>query len=968
MPIKSKYTLLVLILIFKVVAVFAQSGIIQNVGVPYVQNYTKYAYKSGNQNWSLVRGENGVMYYGNSDGLLSFDGNKWQLYKMPHNIIVRAVTTDKSGKVYTGGYGEFGYWDYDTNGKFVYSSFIDLIPKAERPTDEIWKIYTDGNRVLFQSFSRIYIYENNRFTVVRGNNSFLFLHKVGNRFFVEVLSEGLYELKGNALSFVEHSDKLGTSGVLSILPYKKNSYLIGTAKSGLFIYDGVDVKPWLNEGDNFLKTYQLNNGSFVLNKYYAFGTILNGIIILDEEGRIVQQINKSSGLQNNTVLSLYLDKEYNLWAGLDNGIDRIEINSPLYFYFDKVGRFGTVYSSIIYQDKIYLGTNQGLFYSEWADNNKSFYQSFDFKLIPNSQGQVWDLTLIDGQLICGHNNGTFRIEGTKIIPISNVNGGWTIKKFTQNSDKLIQGTYTGLVLYAKDESGKWKFSHKLENYGEPSTYVEMDNSGSIWASHPNKGLYRLIVDKDFKQVTQSKNFGKEQGLPSDFNINIFKVNNRIIFSTAKGFFIYDDISDKFMPYNQLNEKLGTFASSNKVIKAADQKYWFINHGKVALVNMAQPGRLEINTSPFSVLNGRMVQHYENISRISNTLYLISIDDGFVIYNQEAANQFKATPLPPVLVTQIENITDKSTVISELGHKGRPIRLPFTENNIRISYALPYYSQATVKFQYFLEGYSNNWSEWNFEIQKEFTNLAQGDYTFQVRAKVNENQLSETTSFQFSVLPPWYATYWAKIIYALILLAIIFLVRYLFNRKLRRDKIMLEQKLEQEKEEYKRQQQIETEQKLVKLKNEQLEVDLAGKSRELANSALNIVYKNELLQTIKDEVLHLNDLSDKSLPQDQFKKIQKIIDEGMSDEQDWQLFESSFNEAHENYFKKLKADHPDLTPNDLKLCAFLRMNMNSKEIASLLNITVRGVELRRYRLRKRLNLEHETNLTEYLLNV
>jgi DNA-binding CsgD family transcriptional regulator len=132
--------------------------------------------------------------------------------------------------------------------------------------------------------------------------------------------------------------------------------------------------------------------------------------------------------------------------------------------------------------------------------------------------------------------------------------------------------------------------------------------------------------------------------------------------------------------------------------------------------------------------------------------------------------------------------------------------------------------------------------------------------------------------------------------------------------------------------------------------------------------MNIVYKNELLQKISDAITHLKDSSGKKLPDDQLRKIQKVIDEGMTDERDWNLFESSFNEAHESFFKKLKHEHPDLVPNDLKLCAYLRMNMNSKEMASLLNISLRGVEIRRYRLRKKLNLEHDKNLVEFLMEL
>ena len=126
--------------------------------------------------------------------------------------------------------------------------------------------------------------------------------------------------------------------------------------------------------------------------------------------------------------------------------------------------------------------------------------------------------------------------------------------------------------------------------------------------------------------------------------------------------------------------------------------------------------------------------------------------------------------------------------------------------------------------------------------------------------------------------------------------------------------------------------------------------------------------DELLQKISSEIVELKDSSGKRLTGEQLRRIQKVIDDGMTDERDWNLFEDSFNEAHESFFKKLKAQHPDLVPNDLKLCAYLRMNMSSKEMASLLNISLRGVEIRRYRLRKKLNLMHDKNLVEFLMEL
>ncbi|HEY2583306.1 MAG TPA: triple tyrosine motif-containing protein, partial [Mucilaginibacter sp.] len=884
-------SLLVFLYVFFVYSRSAHAADIKSIGVPYVQNYTKAQYQSGNQNWSVTRDERGVMYFGNSEGLLAFDGKYWQLYHMPNGLIVRSVAADGKGKIYAGGFGEFGYWENNKQGFLKYNSLIRLVPKSYIPNEEIWKIYVDGDKVIFQSFGSIFIYSKGKISIIKAHNPFLFLFKIENRYFVEQVSAGLFELKNNQLNYIAGSDVLGNSGVLSILPFKHNKYLIGTAKNGLFIYDDKKIVPWENQANSFLKTYQLNNGALIPDKYFAYGTILNGIVIIDTAGNVVQHINKSGGLQNNTVLSLFTDKEQNLWAGLDNGIDRIEVNSSLYFYFDKTGRFGTVYSSIIFDNKIYLGTNQGLFYSDWLPGGSNrLMQSFDFKLIPGSQGQVWDLSLLDGRLLCGHNDGTYQVNGNSIAKISAVNGGWTIKKLTDNL--LIQGTYTGLVIYRKNNEGNWVFDHKIEGFGEPSRYVERDNKGQIWVSHAYKGIYKITLSGDLRKVTSYKYYDKSSGLPDSYNVNVFSLDNRIVFSSNSGFFVYDDIADHFYKYQQLNKLLGTFSSSNKIITAVGKKYWFINHGRVALADLSVPGKMSIDSNGFSTLDGQMVQHYENINLINNSIYLISIDDGFVIFNDGDASMPDKISLPEVLIRKIENITDKVSVISENSGNHIEVDVPFTENNIRITYSLPYYRQAKVKFQYYLEGYSRQWSDWTFQSQKEFTNLNQGAYIFKIRAKINDENVSPVTLFAFTVLPPWYTTNVAVFFYLLLIILIFYIIRHYYHLKLKRHQLFIQEKLHHEKEEFLKQEAIINEQHIVKIKNEQLQADLAGKSRELANSAMNIVYKNELLQKISDEITQLKDSSGKKLSEEQLRKIQKVIDDGMSDERDWNLFETS----------------------------------------------------------------------------
>ncbi len=956
----------ILFIIFPV-SVKAADIKIKSVGAAYVQNYYKSTYQAANQNWSITKDEHGIMYFGNSEGLLSYDGRYWQLYHMPNRLIVRSVAADGKGRIYAGGFGEFGYWENNAKGFLTYHSLIGLLPQHLIPTEEIWKIYVDGSRVFFQGFGAIYIYENGKITAVKvPNQPYLFLFKVNHRFIIERSGVGLFELVGSKLVYLPNSNVVGKSGVLSILPYQQNKLLVGTAKDGLFLYDGINAKPFKNDANDFLKTYQLNNGSLIQHKYFAYGTILNGVIIIDSTGKIVQHINKLSGLQNNTVLGLYTDNDQNLWASLDNGIDRIELNSPLYFYEDKTGKFGTVYSSIIFNNKIYLGTNQGLFYSDWGAAADNPFKAFDFRMIPGSQGQVWDLSLIDGRLLCGHNNGTYEVNGSTMKNISSETGGWTIKKL--GIDHLIQGTYTGLAIYKKDDAGNWIFDHKVQNYDQPSTYVERDNEGYLWISHAYKGVYKIKISDDLKKAVTVKYYDTRQGLPSSYHVNIFSLNKSIVFSSDSGFYYYDNISDRFYKYDRLNNMLGSFATSNKIIPAFGKKYWFINHGRVALTDFSVPGKLKIDSSRFSTLNGQMVQNYENISRINDQLHLISIDNGFVIFNaQDAETQFK-TALPRVMIRQLEDISGNNVQLTDNAYLLKDIEIPYSSNSIRIKYSIPYYTQAGVKFKFFLDGYSNSWSDWNSESRKDFTNLSAGTYTFRVRALVNGTDVSEITSATITILAPWYATKLAYVCYLLLLIPVYYLIRSIYRRKLIRHQNRLQQMHIRDKKEAIKQEKLLKEQEIIRIKNEQLIADLESKNRELSNSTMNIVYKNELLQKLSEEIAELKDEKGRKLSPDQTRKIQKVIDEGMNDERDWNLFENSFNEAHENFFKKLKVQYPDLVPNDLKLCAYLRMNMSSKEIASLLNISLRGVEIRRYRLRKKLMIDHDKNLSEFLIEL
>ncbi len=928
---------------------------IPRVGTPFVQQYTKSMYAAGNQNWGLAISNEGFLYAANTEGLLVFDGQEWKLFPMKNHSSLRSVNIDKEGRIFVGGSGEFGYWTRGSYGKMDYTSLSDSLKDQETlRNDDIWRILIQEDQVFFHSFSKSYRYQKGSIDLLRAQGEpFLFGHQVGYNLYFEQIPSGLHRWSNNRLEQIPDAAKLNGMNILSMLPFHDHQTLIATANHGLFLMSPTgSIKPFPTAADNSLKRYQINNGVKLFADQYAFGTIQNGVYILNKAGEIVQHISKNNGLQNNTVLSLAVDKQSNLWVGLDNGIDRIDINSPLYYYSDLTGNIGTVYSSILFNNKIYLGTNQGLFVSDWK--GLSSYNSLNFQLIPNSQGQVWQLANIAGKLVIGHNNGTFIVEDNSLRKISAVTGAWKFLPVA-NSNYWLQGNYTGIGLMTTDPTVS--FIKQLVGRNDLTRDIYQEQAETFWISNQQQ-VQQVKFKPGYQSVKEWKTMDK--GLPKNARIHgIYNLANNAVFATDSGFYRFDHVLNEFKAYAELNGQLGSFYNANKVIPISNNQYWLIKKSHIARVEFPADEQIRIDSSSWNSLKGRMMNNYEHILQVNSELSLFGLDNGFALY----FNKFPVKQqIPKPIITNIWNITkDPKSLYDDL-------TIPNTENNIRISFASPWYSSSPIRYQYLLEGYTDDWSNWDAVAYRDFTNLPFGNYTFKVRAISANGIQSDITSINFHIKTPWYLRWPMILLYVLAAIFLFFWGKKAYEKRLKEDQRKLKENMLADQEKRLTREAEENEKKLMALKNEQLEQELAIKNRELANSAMNIVYKNEMLNNLHHELTNLNDSNGNKLSHEQLRKVNKLIDEAHSDDRDWDLFEKSFNEAHENFFKKLKADYPSLVPNDLKLCAYLRLNMSSKEIASLLNISTRGVEIRRYRLRKKLELPTNKNLTEFLLEL
>jgi len=342
---------------------FLTKAQVKTIGSPNIQNYPKSVYEAGTQNWGVSQDKNGFLYFANNDGVLRFDGLHWNLIKITQTSPVRSIFTDRNNRIYAGFLNDFGILQQNKSGNLYF-------PDIE--FDDIWKIHEIPQGVVFQSFDYLFLLSNNKIEVIKPESRFHFSFNVNERLFLHEPEVGLFEYINGRINKVPWAGNLKNTEIWSIMEIQDNHLLIGTRNNGIYKFENGILGRWNTPANDLITRNKLFSTSKIMNSQFVFGTILDGIVITDIEGNILQHINRARGLQNNTVLSVFPDRKNNLWLGLDNGIDYVEINSPLSFITETEG-LGTGYCSKVFQDKLYLGTNQGLYvksFNNFSNNDE----------------------------------------------------------------------------------------------------------------------------------------------------------------------------------------------------------------------------------------------------------------------------------------------------------------------------------------------------------------------------------------------------------------------------------------------------------------------------------------------------------------------------------------------------------------------------------------------------------------------
>ena len=731
------------LLLFLSAPLFAQE-------LPPIVKYSPSLYNAGNQNWMIGQGSDYFMFFANNEGLLEYNGSNWTLYPSPNETIIRSVKVI-GDKIYTGCYMEFGYWSRQKSGQLKYYSLSKGIKDKILDDEQFWTILHFDQWVLFQSLDRIYVYDTklNKFSIIAPKSHILKAFKTDNGLYFQTNLDGLFEIENGKSKLISNNPIVLSNKIVGI--FKSNDgLLLLTQNNGFFELSNNSIAKQNTNIDSALQQSSVYSSQKLSDGGYVLGTVSNGIFVLSKEKSLRFHITQNKGLSNNTALSLFEDNDKNLWIGLDNGINCINLQSPIMSFSDDTGILGTVYASLVFGDKLYIGTNQGLFY-------KTLHSDDQFKFVTGTKGQVWSLFQYNGTLFCGHDSGTFIINEGFARNIFSQSGTWKFEPMAGRNDILFQGNYFGISVLKK-ENNQWVFKNKIKGFDYSAKYFGVMKNLDFYIGHEYKGVFRFHVTNTLEKAEKVFTYTSPK---KGKNSSLINFDNTIWYAYKDGIFRLNTNDKTFIKDSLLSSVFDKEEyNSGKLIVDKSNKIWVFTKNYINYFSSSKLSKqLKKNVIPIPASLTNSMLGYENINQISDSEYLIGTTDGYYILNIDDLS-FKNQRISITAVTS--NKLNERFVNSSIADNGE---FKYNENNITISYTVPVYNKyINAEYQYLLQGFQENWSEWNAKSSINFKNLSAGTYSFKVKTKIANSVSANVAVYTFTISKPWFATNFALVVY------------------------------------------------------------------------------------------------------------------------------------------------------------------------------------------------------------
>ena len=717
-------------------------------GLPNIRNYAPEEYDGHSQNWAFAEDSNGVLYFSNLQNVIRYDGVNWKKISIPNGRSY-SISATSSGKVFVGGTDEFGYLGKPTSAGEAtteYFSLRNLVPDS-LDIGRIFDLASQGDNLYFQSGSVLITYDGDSLQTIKPNVWFSSIHTRANRVFVRDALEGIKELKGNTLSLVPGGEYFAERSFFGFFEIGDSDFYCSSSKC--FVYDGQNFEPFHTEADQYFEDNFLDEAIALQDSTIAIATRTGGVVHLSAEGEILNIIDTESGLISNTVYGVYEDRNGSVWAATVAGISRIDFGLPLRSFDERMGIEGSMYDILKFNNSFFISSSEGMYQFD----QKGIVEKTEFSA---SCGQIKE---IENALyvVCGENLYKKSLDGYQEIVNKDV------LKFDKLSDKdVFVLAYEGGIWIGKETGNSIEPIYEIDADVSIPVSVYVDDLNQIWVGSTTSGLTKVVLEWEGDQVISHKVdsfFLDIENGEDDRRIHVTDLNGAPAFLTwGKGIQTLDPETGEFVQ----DKRYGEFFSdtTNQFFWAeedVDGDIWFRAAGEYQGALLQPDGTYKMYEAALKLID--KPQSNGIYADGTGVIWYVT-GDGLVSFKKN--DRFDSLEKDHLQINEV--LVRNDSLINGGSETEKPV-LRYSENELRFTYAAASYFKAEdTEYRFRLEGFDQTWSNWTSETQKDYTNIPEGEYSFKVQARNIFDVVSESESFSFEVLPPWYRTWWAYLLY------------------------------------------------------------------------------------------------------------------------------------------------------------------------------------------------------------